>query len=105
MVYRVPVDVSAFETILGIDHAGRQDGSAVVTIEVDDLLAVQSPVLTAESGGFPVRIAVAPGQRLTIRIDPTEDGKRQDHVDLALARFVPEQPQRPRPGDHRETGD
>jgi len=87
LVYEAPPGAHVFEAIAGIDQAGSPGGSAIVRIEVDGDLRYESPVLTCASGPAGVRVPMAGARTLTILVDPTSDGQRSDHVDLALARF------------------
>jgi hypothetical protein len=89
LVFAVPPGATRFETLLGIDAAsGEKGGSVRVTLLLDGETAYQSPVITGASGAVPVRVEVRQGEVLTIEVDPTPDGQRSDHLDLALARFV-----------------
>lgn len=88
LVFGIPPGMARFETVAGIDHAAAGLGSAVVRILLDGREAAVTPLLTGD--GAPASLSVALGQarELKIVIDPGQDGRRSDHVNLALARFV-----------------
>jgi len=87
IVYDIPSGATRFVARAGIDRACGGAGSAEVTIEVDGREAHHTGHLTPDRA-VPVDVNVRGGATLTIRVGPTWDGNRFDHVDLAEARFV-----------------
>lgn len=87
LVYEVPPGSRTFETWVGIDRGTRGEGSFRIRVDLDGRIAYQSPVLTGTSAPVPIEVDVRGAETLTLAIDPTADGERYDHVNLALARF------------------
>lgn len=88
IVYDIPPGYDAFEATIGIDHATRGGGSAIVHIDLDGRTAHTTAFLTSNAPPETVRLPLGAARRLRITVDPTPDGKRSDHVDLVLARFT-----------------
>lgn len=86
--FEVPPDAQTFEAVVGIDAASRDNGSARLRVEIDGALAYESPVLRGGTAPVEVRVSTQGARTLELIIDPTDDGRRSDHVDLALARFA-----------------
>ena len=87
LVYDIPEGSRIFEATLGIDRSSAGGGSATIRIEVDGKTMFESAVLRANSAPLTIEVPVSDARSLRIAIDPTGDGQRSDHVDLALARF------------------
>lgn len=87
LIYAVPARSVHFEALAGID-AGAGGGSAEVIVELDGFEVHRTGRLTPNSPPALIRIDLTRGRTLALRIDPTGDGNRNDHVDLVLARFV-----------------
>lgn len=86
--FAVPEGVREFRTFAGIDGAARRSGSATVTVELDGVPA--GPPLRIDGGAAPQAIAlpVTGVRRVALIAEDAGDGRRGDHVDWALARFV-----------------
>ncbi|MBL8878798.1 MAG: NPCBM/NEW2 domain-containing protein [Phycisphaerales bacterium] len=88
IVYDIPKGAGELRMLAGIDSVTGAGGSAFVAVELDDRRVFRSARLIG--GGPPAEIAIAVEQarRVTIIVEDGGDGRKADHVDLALARFV-----------------
>ncbi len=96
LLYAIPEGYDAFEASVGVGRSNKGKGSIVASIHLDGECAFTTSVLTGASNPVVVRIPLGSAQRLLLQADPTDDGKRFDHVDWADARFVRRQTE-PRP--------
>jgi Gpi18-like mannosyltransferase len=87
LVYAVPDDTTRFRALAGIDAAAGRQGSAVVRVELDGNTLFTSEPLVGGAPPVAIDVEVRGGRLLTIRVDAGPDGRRADHVNLALARF------------------
>lgn len=87
LVYAVPDNTTRFRALAGIDAAAGRQGSAIVRVELDGNTLFTSAPLMGAAPPVAIDLDVRGGRLLTIRVDPGSDGRRADHVDLALARF------------------
>lgn len=87
LAYAVPPDAHTFRALVGIDEVAER-GSAVLEVLLDGEPAFRTPVLTASQDPAEIEIDVRGRRQITLVVDPTDDGQKSDHVDLALARFV-----------------
>ncbi|MFN0134557.1 MAG: NPCBM/NEW2 domain-containing protein [Phycisphaerae bacterium] len=88
MVFEIPAGMTRFEAVVGIDHAAAGMGSAVVRVLLDGREAAVTPTLTGDGEPAALSVALGEARELTIVVDAGRDGKRSDHVNLALARFT-----------------
>lgn len=88
MLYDIPKGVSELRMLAGIDAVTDSKGSAVVRVELDGKRVYSSGNIIG--GGPPTDVAVRLGnaRRAAIIVEDAGDGRKADHVDLALARFV-----------------
>ncbi|MHC4696921.1 MAG: NPCBM/NEW2 domain-containing protein, partial [Planctomycetota bacterium] len=84
ITYTLPEGYEFFETLVGIKHTNTQ-GSATVSVHLDGRQAYLSPRITGSTEPLTIRVPLDGARRLTLRVDPTSDGKRADHVDWAGA--------------------
>lgn len=88
VVYDIPRGADEFRMLAGIDAVTGSGGSAVLVIELDNRPVFKSERLVG--GGPPVDVAIPLGdaRRLTLIAEDAGDGRKADHVDFALARFL-----------------
>jgi hypothetical protein len=90
LLYAIPQGYDAFRATVGINRSTDGQGSAVVSVSLDDEVVFTSSVLTGTSEPAVVHIPLGGAKRLLLEAHPTDDGKRHDHVDWADARFIRE---------------
>ena len=84
--YVVPDSAVEFRVWVGVSDYAGPAASAMVDCRTSSGASRRSERL--RPGRLEeLRLAVSPGDTLTIRVDPTDDGRRSDHVNLALAEF------------------
>jgi Gpi18-like mannosyltransferase len=85
----VPEGVREFVADVGIDAEtlGNELSDVKFIIKAEDSVLLESPVMRADSQPHVVRVAVTPGQRLSLIVDPLERN-HSDHADWANARFL-----------------
>ncbi|MCH8251368.1 MAG: NPCBM/NEW2 domain-containing protein [Planctomycetes bacterium] len=86
--YAIPEGYDTFEAVVGVSRSTNGEGSIVAAVDLDDKQVFVTKTLTGTSDPAIVRIPLDGATKLTLRVDPTSDGKRFDHVDWAMARFV-----------------
>lgn len=86
--YRLPEGWTHFAATIGMDAGALGRGSARVRIELDGKPAYSSPVLRPAQPPLDVQLELGAARRITILVDATSDGRRHDHVNLALARLI-----------------
>ena len=88
LVYDIPDGYSYFEATVGVDAGTDGNGSVVASVELDGENRFTSGVITGVSDPVPIRIPLQGATTITLRAEPTEDGKRFDHIDWAEARLT-----------------
>ncbi|MBI5864720.1 MAG: NPCBM/NEW2 domain-containing protein [Planctomycetes bacterium] len=88
LVYDIPAGVASFDALVGVNADASPMGSAVVRVVVDDRRVVETARLSPQSSPVSLHVPLGAAKLLTLVIDPTEDGKRSDQVDFALARLM-----------------
>lgn len=89
LVYEILEGYERFEATVGVDGGPASCGGTVaVSVRLDGTEVWTGGLLTP--AGEPERVSIPLGaaRRIELRVDPTDDGMRCDHVDWASARFV-----------------
>jgi hypothetical protein len=71
-----------------VDRETEGEGSVIATIELDGRVVFTSEVLTGVSDPIEIAIPLGSAKEITLRVNPTPDGKKDDHFDWADARFT-----------------
>ncbi|HQH52039.1 MAG TPA: NPCBM/NEW2 domain-containing protein [Candidatus Hydrogenedentes bacterium] len=74
-----------FVAMVGIDDEAGPNGSAIFELWADDSLRWRSPVLRGGDTPLLADVKLESASRLTLIVDPTEDGIHLDHADWAGA--------------------
>ena len=88
LVYAIPEGYDAFESWVGVNRSVGGEGSIVATVRLDGELVFMTDVLTGMSDPAKVHVPLGNARELVLEADPTDDGKRFDHVDWAEACLV-----------------
>ena len=73
---------------MGVNRSTEGKGSIVASIYLDGERVFTTPTLTGSSEPVVIRLPLGKARQLLLEADPTNDGKSNDHVDWAEARFV-----------------
>lgn len=88
LVYAIPDGFDAFEATVGVSRYTEGGGSVVVSVLLDEEVAFKSEMLTGTSEPVSISVPLKGAALLTLKAEATPDGKKNDHVDWAAARFV-----------------
>jgi len=88
ITYAIPPGYDRFRATIGIDRATGGRGSVIAVVELDGPEAYRSSALTGETTPVDVDLPLSGSKTLTLRATTTADGKKSDHLDWALARFL-----------------
>lgn len=87
ITYTIPQGFGLFQAVVGIQSSSPL-GTATVSVHLDGKQVYKSSRITSSADPVAVSVPLDGARRLTLRVDPTSDGKRSDHVDWAVARLV-----------------
>ncbi|GMU84348.1 MAG: hypothetical protein AMXMBFR47_42180 [Planctomycetota bacterium] len=87
--YAIPAAARRFSAVVGVNRDARL-GSVLIAVEVDGKVVATSGPLTAESPPFELDVPVAGKRHLALVATDGGNGRKGDHVDWALARFLTE---------------
>lgn len=85
--YDIPKNARRFAAVVGV-HRHARLGSVTVAVEVDGKSVMRSELLTPDSTPLTVDVPVAGARRIALIATDGGNGRKGDHVDWALARFV-----------------
>ncbi len=89
ITFEVPAGYDSFVATVGIDKGTNGRGRARASVELDGREVFRSPVLSgADADQVTIDVPLGAASRLTLKAEPTADGRRFDHVNWALAAIV-----------------
>lgn len=81
IVIELPSSATKFRGACGVDDAAMREGSVICSIELDGRELFNSGELRGGEAARPFEIQVTPHAVLTLKVDPTSDGRDHDHAD------------------------